>query len=411
MSNNIVGIIAEYNPLHNGHVFQLEEAARRAEASGIVVVLSSHFTQRGEPSFIDKWQRTALALQAGADIVLELPVFFSCHNAGVFAAGAVDILAACHTVTHLSFGMENHCSDLSAILDILIHEPDPFKRQLRRYLDKGYSYVKARAMAMDEMIPLSGSILSRPNNSLALAYLLHSRKKGYSFQTLPIERKGADFHDEKSCGKWASASAIRKAYSDGRISDVHLALPPYSRLVLERTLEKGRIVFSAQNLWPFLQTSLLRSSQEEISRTAEMKEGLENLFLKLAATSSSWKEFISKGTSKRYTMGTLQRLAIHHLLGISHWENRAWQRLGPQYIRVLGFSQKGQKMLGDMRKRSTLPIITRGHMPTSQGIGSRLLQLEHFASILWEHLVPSPIFNQEIKAKPLQTESSFLDLN
>ncbi len=405
MSKNVVGIIAEYNPLHNGHVFQLNEATRKTDASEIVVVLSSHFTQRGEPAFLDKWQRTALALEAGADVVLELPVFFSCHNAGVFAAGAVDILAACHSVTHLSFGMENHNCDLSTILDILIHEPEPFKRELRRYLEKGFSYVKARASALEALIPDSGSILSQPNNSLALAYLLHIEKNKYPLHCVPIERKGAGYHDETFQGTWASASAIRKAYRGGKQGNILDALPSFSRSLIEEACKSGRIAYSAQKLWPFLQTSLLRSTPQEIAKTAEMKEGLENLFYKLAGTSLSWDDFVSRATSKRYTKGTIQRFAIDWLLGIKHWENRAFQRLGPQYIRVLGFSSRGKKLLKEMRSKTTLPIITRGYIPSFRGPSRRLLQLENIASTLWEYLVDTPYTEHELRAIPYQLEN------
>ncbi|WP_024822139.1 MULTISPECIES: nucleotidyltransferase family protein [Aminobacterium] len=401
MNPKIVGIIAEYNPFHNGHFYHLKEAVKRTEASGVVVVLSSHFTQRGEPAFIDKWQRAASALEAGADVVIELPVFFSCHNAGIFAAGAVDILAACKCVTHLAFGMENSNCHISTILDILIHEPEPFKRELRNLMDEGYSYVQARAMALDSIVAGGGQFISLPNNSLALAYLRRIKTQKYPLYPLAIERVGYGYHDPHS-GTWASATAIRKAYWSGNYKQGEKGIPEFSRKIINTSLKSGRCLLSFENLWRFLQVSLIRSTPKEIAKYAEMREGLENLFYKLAFTSSSWDDFFSRATSRRYTRSTLQRLAIHFLLGLTHWENRAFQRLGPQYIRILGFSDRGQDILREIKKHGSIPLITRGHMPSSKGPAAQLLQIENKASILWENLVPNSIVNHEIKATPLR---------
>ncbi len=138
----IIGIVAEYNPFHKGHLFHLGKA-RENKNDAVVVVLSSYFTQRGEPAVMSKWDRAEAALGAGVNLVLELPAFFSCHNAGIFAAGAVDILAATGMVETLSFGMEQPEFDPAPILDILVHEPSHFKDNLKKKLNSGFSYVKA----------------------------------------------------------------------------------------------------------------------------------------------------------------------------------------------------------------------------------------------------------------------------
>ena len=147
----VYGIIAEYNPFHNGHAYHLQQAAELAEAQAVVAVLSSNFVQRGEPSFEDKWSRAEGALAGGADLVLELPVPFSCHNAGVFARGAVKILSSTGLITHLSFGIEAEIPEQERIVDILLHEPPRFKENLKNFLKTGLSFVEARARAIDEL--------------------------------------------------------------------------------------------------------------------------------------------------------------------------------------------------------------------------------------------------------------------
>ncbi|HQF91885.1 MAG TPA: nucleotidyltransferase family protein, partial [Synergistaceae bacterium] len=170
MSEAVVGIIAEYNPLHNGHFHHLARAREESGARGVVVVLSSYFVQRGEPAMVDKWARTAMALACGADVVLELPTVFSCHNAGVFANAAVDLLAALGGVTHVAFGMEEPQGDLETLGAILMEEPEAFKSALQRFLQEGFSFVESRSRALETLVPGSASLLRGSNNTLALAY-------------------------------------------------------------------------------------------------------------------------------------------------------------------------------------------------------------------------------------------------
>ena len=158
----VAGIVAEYNPLHRGHAYHMEETKRILKAEALVVALSSDFLQRGEPACVNKWTRTTMALESGADLVLELPALFSCHNASVFANAGVDILAATGVVTHLSFGMENPEVPLEPLADILLQEPPHFKTELRGFLDLGLSYAEARSRALKSCLCLQGerSLLS-----------------------------------------------------------------------------------------------------------------------------------------------------------------------------------------------------------------------------------------------------------
>lgn len=163
--------------MHNGHQHHIRRTREKVNPDGIVVVLSSYFTQRGEPALLSKWDRAESALHAGANLVLELPVFFSSHNAGVFASGAVDVLAATGLVQTISFGMEEPDFDVAPLVDILVQEPITFKDSLKKHLNSGFSYVKARAEALASINAEYGVFVSSPNNSLALAYMEHIARK------------------------------------------------------------------------------------------------------------------------------------------------------------------------------------------------------------------------------------------
>ena len=184
----VVGIVAEYNPFHKGHLLHIRRARELCGAQAAVAVLSSAFVQRGEPALADKWTRAKAALACGADLVLELPVLFSAHNAGVFANGAVDILAAARAVTHLSFGAENPDCLTDSIIDMILEEPEAFKLSLKKHLAEGFSFVEARARAADEIIPGSARVLAGSNNTLALAYMARIKKKSYALAPLPVLR-------------------------------------------------------------------------------------------------------------------------------------------------------------------------------------------------------------------------------
>lgn len=397
---NITGIIAEYNPLHNGHLYHIRKT-RRNGSDGIIVVLSSYFTQRGEPALLSKWDRAETALSAGANLVLELPAFFSCHNAGIFASGAVDILAATGLVHSLSFGMEQPECDVEAILDILVQEPPYFKDNLKKFLNSGFSYVKARAHALAAIRPEFGTFVSSPNNSLALAYMERIRKKGYPVTWNPVARIGAGFHD--TCpdpSGFPSATAIRKNIREGKLKELGNGIPGESWSVLSRCLDEGRIVASRELLWKMTRYMLLRTRADEIALSSEMTEGMENRFLKFAPESFTWDEFVSRCTTGRYPRGRIQRQLIHFLLGIRHDKNRQIQQSGPAYIRVLGADRGGLWMLRKMKKTSTLPVAGKHPVRGSKAL-HMLSEIEIGACRLWETLTGVFTPGYETKRRPL----------
>ena len=400
----IVGIIAEYNPLHNGHLYQLQKAKELSKAEATVVVLSSNFVQRGEPSMLDKWNRAQITINTGADLVLELPVVFSAHNAGVFASAAVDILGSSGLVTHLSFGLEDPDWNTDIILSILNEEPADFKSLLKLFLEKGLSYVEARAKALETMVSGSSEKLKKPNNSLALSYMLRLRQKEWEIKTLPIKRIGAAYHSD-ILGEYSSSSAIRKAIADGRSNDAISFLPEKSKEVIRSAIEKGNTCTDHKKLWNILRMLLIRSTAEEISKIAEVGEGIEYRLKKEALTSSSFNEWAEKCSSKRYTLGRIRRHAIHALIGLNHWENRAFQRIGPAYIRVLATNGKGKELLKKMKETSLLPVVTKyGEASRISPYAQKMINYELLACELWSQLIPNEKFGEEHKRKIIISE-------
>ncbi|HDQ93222.1 MAG TPA: nucleotidyltransferase [Synergistetes bacterium] len=400
---HVVGIIAEYNPFHNGHLYHMKRAVETTEAQAVVVVLSSSFVQRGEPAFTDKWNRTDMALKGGASLVIELPVAFSCHNAGVFGSAAVDLLFSTGVVTDLSFGMEDTEAPLEQIAKALIAEPPEFKKTLKALLAEGFSYAEARATAADVVIPGARSVLSSPNNTLALEYVSRIVARDYCIRPLPVKRLGEGYHSE-TLDPFASASLVRKSVrSFGKVDAATEALPEWSQSLIELEISRGRCLLSLDLYWRILSSILIREDPETMAGHAEMKEGMENLLAAKARHCKSFDDFTGACTSRRYPKSRIQRHAAHVLLNYGHRLNRRAQREGPPYIRVLGFDDKGAEILRSMRETALLPVVfhPRGRPGTYQ---RDIADLEYRASAIWENIVSSPDHGRESRKPPVRPD-------
>ena len=395
----VAGIVAEYNPFHNGHSYQMTRCRELCGAKAVVAVLSSNFVQRGEPALFDKWRRARCAVLCGADLVLELPALWSSHNAGVFANGAIDLLAATKAVTHLSFGAEEPDSLSDSIIDILLEEPEPFKLSLRNGLESGLSFVESRARAADELLPGAGSVLRGSNNTLALCYMMRIKKRGYTMKPLPIKRIGAAYNSGE-LEELSSASAIRTALRAGREDEALSQLPEPSGSEAREAMASGRACIRHDAMWRTLRALLLRSAPEELSRCAEIGEGIENRMIEAALEADSFEEWTDRCTSKRYPAGRIRRSAVHLLLGLGHWTNRAAQRLGPPYIRPLAMNETGRLLMREMRNSAALPIVsTCGQAARLSKYAAAVSGCEQLACELWEDFVPGGEPGSEHKRK------------
>ena len=356
------GITAEYNPLHNGHIYHIEETRRITGCDAVVVAMSGDFVQRGEPAIIDKWVRTENALSSGADLVLEIPALFCLSNAGQYAEAAVRILEATGRVSHVSFGSESGDSDaLIRIARSFKERNDEIEATIRADREKGLSYPAARMQAYayvmaalngtdedDPLITRDLRILEKPNDILALEYI----KALESAEPVIIPRQGAGYGEAYTEGaSFQSASAIRtKALEE---YDVSVHVPESTADALKNSHLTGP---DKDGWFDMLRYAVLSSGIDTIEDCPSGGEGLASLLKTCAVSASTWSEFISCIKSKRYTYTRISRLCVQLLLGISRSK---YNMSKPEYIRVLGFNSTGRKLLAEMRDNETasLPVI------------------------------------------------------
>ncbi len=355
------GIIAEYNPFHNGHLHHLREA--RQTGLPIIAVMSGSIMQRGEPAFLDKWTRARLAVQSGVDLVFELPCAFSLRSAQFFAAGAVSLLEATGCVRCLACGAEHPEYDFTALAGTAASPA--YRSLLRELLRAGRSYAAASAEALTRL-GAAPTPLELPNDILALEYakaLLHT-----GIRPLFIRRREAAYNDSGINGGVASARAIRAAISEGRASEAKACVPP----PVWEELSRG-CGYDVPLLWNFISYRLRMLTPAEIAAGCQCSEGLENL-LQQAAGCASLEEALRLCATKRYPAARLRRLFLQLLL---HRERSCFEQERPAYLRLLAFSNTGRALLQNIKAHGSLPIISKlGHDPCKGQSSAFKQQLE-----------------------------------
>lgn len=390
----VLGIIAEYNPFHNGHLYHLKSSKALSGADCTVAVMSGNFTQRGEPAIVDKWARAEMALSCGVDLVIELPVTYAMASAEYFAFGAVRILDSLGIIDILSFGSETgKLADLSEVAEILIDEPEAFKKALKEYLSSGKSYPSARQRALSSYLKtmhgkdtLSG-LLKSPNNILGVEYLKALRKLNSKIIPITVARIVNDYNSEELTGEISSATSIRRAFSDtSRRTSMELlehSMPEASLAVLEREFELGRGPVNSSDFSLLLLSALRKMSASDINSLPYMEEGLENRIILAAGKAGSYCELVDLICTRRYTGTRIQRILFSILTGLSNDNFETFNNAGgPAYIRVLGFNDTGRRLLSSIRGKSALPVITKtaGYKNSELPHVSTMLQLEAHAT-------------------------------
>ena len=354
-----IGIIAEYNPLHNGHAWQIAEANKRAGADFAVIAMSGDFVQRGEPALVDKFTRTKMALAGGADLVLELPVQYACGSAEYFARGAVTLLHRLGVVDTLCFGCETENPEaFSQLADILAHEPEEFQNLLKQSLSAGNSFPKARLDALtaylkngDMQTETFAELLSSPNNTLGLEYLLACRRENYSMDILPIKRMGADYHAMAPSGQFASATAIR---NDPSLAAAYIPDESFSFL----SEAKNSCGFhQVQDYSSLLHYALL--IHDDYQDFLDVHPDLSDRIRRLLPEYESWESFVSLLKTKQMTEARIRRCMCHILLGIRSdlfAENRF---PGLSYARVLGFRKTAVPLFGKIKENGQISLLSK----------------------------------------------------
>lgn len=360
----VLGIVSEYNPFHNGHRYLLEQAARAGSFDAVICVMSGNFTQRGEAAIFNKWARTEMALRSGADLIIELPFCFAVRSAYYFARGALQLLQKTGVVTHLAFGCEtNHLPTLQGVADILSHEPDEFKTLLKRNLSDGLSFPLARSRALQNMTShknhdLHGTLLG-PNNILAIEYLRVLQEESIQFRPIAIKRCGSQYHDTE-ISPLPSATAIRQALKENTdLTPLRSGLPPGSLTVMEKELAAGRISTGLESLERAIIMKIRSMSTDEMASIYEITDGLEYRIKEAANSSGTLHHLISEIKSKRYNLTRIQRSLLYIMFNLASDQIKVFDHFGPQYLHLLGFSAKGQKILQAMKINSLLPVLNR----------------------------------------------------
>lgn len=372
----VVGIIAEYNPLHNGHAHHLEHVRKLAADEGIVCVLSSNFVQRGEPALLSKWARTEMALAAGADLVLELPSAFACSSAEYFASGAVSILNSLGIIDCLSFGSEEGDIDvLKTAADILAFEDDDFREILKSELDKGLSFAVSRQNALKTVlagksghnIEKAAEAIDQPNNILGIEYIKAIKRFNSNIEPVTIMRKGQGYKSLDRTSPFSSATAIRhhiRELPDLRAisNDPFLKsnMPEACLNILIKETESGRHPIFPEYYSDIILHSFRNMPAENIASLPYMEEGLENRLKRAAIESVSVDEMVSKVVTSRYPASRIKRIMFSMLTGMTaEFLDELKSNGYAQYIRVLGFNETGRLLLSRSRKKAGLPVIVK----------------------------------------------------
>ena len=347
----ICGVIAEYNPLHLGHAYHLSEAKRISGADALVVVMSGPVVQRGECAVADPLARARWAVGAGADLVLELPAAYACHNAQLFARGAVGLLSSIGADA-FCFGCESDNMDkLRQAAQLLYHEPEGFSALLKAHLKQGESFPRARQLAMeaylgDEAAPL----LTQANNVLALEYLQACLHFQSQIKPLPVLRKGDGYRDTQIRSSFPSATSIRAALAAGKAP---VGLPPP---VADELTQRPPVLPS--QLGPLIRWMLLSTDPDHLAQLPDMGEGLHLRLIKAAQENMDYESIVKAALTRRYSEPRIKRALLHGLLGMDQAYTELLRRETPLFIRPLAMGQKGPQLLSLLASRTQLPLLT-----------------------------------------------------
>ena len=335
-----IGIICEYNPFHNGHLYQIKKIKETYKDSLIIVCLSSCFMQRGEASILNKWDKTRLAIESGVDLVLELPFAFATQYQDIFAKGALTILNHLKIDT-LVFGSE--CNDIELLKNLasIQLKDDGYNYLVKRYLDLGLNYPTSLSKALFD---ISGVKLDKPNDLLALAYIKEIIKNNYDIEPFSI-RRTSDYHNSNLDSDIVSASTIRKLLKDGVNVNNYL---PYNIYDYLSEIDEDKY-------FALLKYQII-NNVDCLDKFQTVDEGIENRIIKYINMVNSKEKLILKVKSKRYTYNKINRMFTHILTNFTKEDAK---NLEIEYLRVLGFNTRGKNYLNKIKKDIDIPIINK----------------------------------------------------
>ena len=417
----IVGLIAEYNPFHNGHLYHIRKAKEITGADAVLVIMSGNYVQRGTPAIMPKHLRAQVALESGVAAVFELPVCYATGSAEYFATGAVSLLNHLGCVDALCFGSE--CGDyalLERIAGILTEEPDDYTFYLKEALRKGLSFPRARQQALSSYLKDENvdQVLDEPNNILGIEYIKALYQIGSLIKGYTIQRKESGYHDRDLSGNYSSASAIRRLlaqagssihlrsdsiYDEPPLSDVLTRLEdqvPSARIDLLRDTHLIRYPVYANDFSLLLKYRLMNETSDSLMKYLDITEDLANRIMNHIDDLISYEQFCDLLKSRDLTYTRISRSLLHILLQIKTADMLDYQARGNcQYARLLGFRMDQSSVLTILKQTSRIPLITKLTQTDSLSeTGLSMLRTDIQAANLYESVLTDkfkiPFFNE-----------------
>ena len=388
--SQVLGIIGEYNPFHNGHLYHIAKSKEETGANYVICVISGNFVQRGNTSIINKWAKAKMALANGADLVIELPTIYSISSAENFAEGAIKILNSLKIVDILSFGMETKdISILNNIANVLYAEPKEYVTILAHELQKGNSFPKARENAL--MMYLNdikkyANVLSGSNNILGIEYLKALKKTKSDIMPVGIKREKVLYNDEYMVDEFASATAIRKMLMTRQFDDIRKTMPRSSYQILGQELKDGHYVIDLSKFEKEIMYALRKMTIEQIKNLPDVTEGLEVSIKNAAESCNKLDDLINIIKSKRFTQTRIQRILLYALLGIDKKKMDVARKISP-YVRVLGLNNRGKQLLSEIVRNNPKINIVTSVKKYMDNVGNKnlkeMLQTDIFATNIY----------------------------
>ena len=347
---SVLGIIAEYNPFHNGHFFHINASKLAAPDSRVIVIMSGNFTQRGDSAICDKFTRTRMVLENGADIVVELPVYYAVSSAEYFASAAVKLMDAMEVVTHISFGSESGDLDQIRLAASAFNKHSETVTQMtQKLMSEGLPYHTAREQSLVSILRISRNFIKQPNHILAIEYMKTLDQINSAIIPVTIKRTGMNHYK--------TATSLRTYIKHRDYPALAGALPESAFfLILKHLSQYGSADISRLDniLFYLLRTKPLN----EIRDILDMNDGVAERMVKLCGLYAASEDLLTAVKTKRYAHTRLRRAAAHLLLDIRRDTFGMFNNTGgPRYIRILGFRKDAAYLLGDMTKRAALPVI------------------------------------------------------
>ena len=394
---NITGLIVEYNPFHNGHIYHLQKSLEKTNADASIAVMSGNFIQRGEPALFDKFSRAKAAVESGVDLVVELPSIYSSQSAELFAKGSVALLNSLGCVNSICFGSEEgNINALYLIASILCLEPQEFKEKLSSYLGEGMLFPTARNKALFDYInspdfsfgdnfngiDLSeerlNDILSSSNNILGIEYIKQLISLKSDIKPFTIGRIHSEYNSEEISGNINSATAVRKKLyeiisskennssdidelikSIQTSTDITNSIPESTLNMITSNIEKGFLPMYPEYFFETLISTIIRD-KKNLESYFDISEGIENKIFKAALVAKNYDELLNLVKSKRYTMTRIKRCLNNILLGITKDDMELAKGINTiPYVRILAFNSKGREIIREIKKSSEIKIINK----------------------------------------------------